>query len=227
MRTHRMFMIDPYFAAGLASMLSLGAIAFFRGGGSRPAGSVSAATLQRVEAVAAPPRRLGRLGDPVRIAELTDFACPACAAAHAAMWPVIARLVQQGVAHYEVRDLPLPSHQNAIPAAIIAQCVANAGDSIYWRFHDALFAHQREWVAAYPPEPAIMPLAAAAGADTAAVGACVAKEGRERSLRLQRTWQVASDNGLRFTPYVTVNGRAVSWPALEAAVQRVAAAHRP
>ncbi len=85
--------------------------------------------------------RMGDANAPVTVVVFSDFQCPYCnrgrsiASDLRAMFPDEVRVVW--------RNLPLPRHPHARPAAEAAMEVfAQRGDSGFWRFHDLLFAHQ-------------------------------------------------------------------------------------
>jgi protein-disulfide isomerase len=79
----------------------------------------------------------------VTIVEFSDFECPYCAAAE----PTIASLRQRYGHELRIvwRDLPSGRHPNAHLAAEAArEAFAQRGSTAFFRFHDALFAHQTD-----------------------------------------------------------------------------------
>jgi protein-disulfide isomerase len=79
----------------------------------------------------------GPVDAPITIVEFSDYECPYCMRWQEEVWkqlkeeyPTQVRLVY--------RDFPLPSHPNALPAAMAANC-ANEQDK-YWEYHDLLFS---------------------------------------------------------------------------------------
>jgi protein-disulfide isomerase len=167
----------------------------------------------------------GREDAPVHVVELSDYQCPACAAAHASVAPAVHRLVQSGSVRYVLYDLPLPSHGNAIPAAVVANCSRQHAPAAFAGVRDRFFRHQAEWKEAYPAEPALLRYVAAVGADTAAVADCVRRTGAARGAVLRRTWESARAAGVTFTPAWAVDGKVVPWAELETEIQ--AALRRP
>lgn len=80
----------------------------------------------------------------VTVVEFTDFQCPYCSRFFTDTYGKIMKdYVDSGKVLYISRDLPLPFHPNAKPAALAARC---AGDQEkYWEMHDKLFTSQTEW----------------------------------------------------------------------------------
>lgn len=75
------------------------------------------------------------------IIEYADFECPFCRRFHKETYPQIgAAYVETGKLKYFYRDLPLPFHQQAMPAARAARCAAEQGK--FWQMHDSLFAEE-------------------------------------------------------------------------------------
>lgn len=81
---------------------------------------------------------LGDLQAPVTIVEFTDYQCPFCQGFYSRAYKELEKqYVDTGKLRFVLRDLPLPNHQYAKPAAIASHC---AGDqNKFWEMHDALF----------------------------------------------------------------------------------------
>ncbi len=211
------FRMDPYFLAGLVAVLVAGGVYLRREAPASPRPDVTHFS----PAVAKSLDRLGvgyTRGDPdaaVHVVELFDYQCPACAAAHRATAPLLDRHLATGAIRYTVYDLPLPSHGNAIPAALVAGCVERQSSDVFWELRHRFFAEQATWANAYPAEPPLLRIAHSMGRDTAAVRACLAAEGPARAVNLRQSWEVASGAGFTFTPAWSVNGKIVSWDALD------------
>lgn len=221
------FSPDPYFVVGLVAVVASGVAYRIQAAPAPaplPASHVSSALVQRLDQLGAG-RSFGEAGAPVRVVELFDYQCPACAAAHRANWPALAAAIQQGTVHYTAYDLPLPGHANAIPAAVVANCAADGQPEKFGALRDALFGRQAEWQQAYPAEPALLRVAAGAGADTAAVRECVSRTGAARAAVYRRTWEAASAEGVTFTPAWAVNGKVVRWAALQSEIAAAARSH--
>lgn len=212
--------MDPYFAVGMLSVIAIGGVFAARShrATAPTLSTVPARVTSRFDSL-----RLGRtLGPPthgVRVAEFADYQCSACAAAHRANWSFLQRLAQGGKITYTVYDLPLPSHGNAIPAAVIAQCVADDAPQNFWSYRDALFAHQHEWEAAYPVEPRLLAIAGQVGVDTVVVRACVQHEAESRGHALREGWATASAEDMSYVPVWSVDGHVVPWGELPARVE--------
>lgn len=214
--------IDPYFLAGALAVLAAGGFYLYRAAPASPRPDVthlSPAVTLSLDRLGVG-YTLGGPGAPVHVVELFDYQCPACAAAHRATWPVLERHISTGTVRYTAYDLPLPSHTNAIPAALVAGCVAEQGRDGFWALRHRLFAEQAAWQNAYPAEPPLLGLAAAAGQDTAAVRECLTASATARVANLRQSWQVASAAGFTFTPAWAVNGRIVPWASLEHEIEQ-------
>ncbi len=86
---------------------------------------------------------LGPANAPVVIEHFSDFQCPFCER----VLPRLAEVRQRYGNRVRIvwRDYPLPFHDHAMMAAEAGrEVLAQQGNTGFWRFHDALFAHQRE-----------------------------------------------------------------------------------
>jgi protein-disulfide isomerase len=71
------------------------------------------------------------------IIEYTDFECPFCRRFEHDVYPQIRdNYVDSGKVKYFHRDMPLPFHQGAMPAARAAHCASEQGK--FWEMHDNL-----------------------------------------------------------------------------------------
>ena len=75
---------------------------------------------------------------PVTIVMWSDFQCPFCGRVE----PTLTKVLDdyKGKVRIAWRDLPLPFHQNAMPAATAARAAGEQGK--FWEMHDKLFANQ-------------------------------------------------------------------------------------
>jgi protein-disulfide isomerase len=86
------------------------------------------------------------LGDddaPILIVEFSDYQCPYCARFASDTLPEIKeKYIDTGIVKFMYRDFPIPSHSEAYPAALLAECARDqAGDEVYFEVHDAIFAN--------------------------------------------------------------------------------------
>lgn len=81
---------------------------------------------------------LGSETAPVTIIEFSDFQCPYCSRSA----PRLENLLEkyQGQIQIVYRHYPLPSHENAINAALAAECAGEQDN--FWQMHDLLFDNQ-------------------------------------------------------------------------------------
>ena len=82
---------------------------------------------------------------PITMVEFSDFQCPFCARFFTETLPLIQKnYIDTGKVKFVYRDFPIPSiHQNAIPAAIAAECADEQG--MFWEYHDKIFENQILW----------------------------------------------------------------------------------
>jgi protein-disulfide isomerase len=83
----------------------------------------------------------GSINAPIKIVEYSDIECPYCQSVH----PTLQNIVNQynGDVAWVYRHFPLGFHNNAKPAAIASECVAELGDNDgFWQFVDYLFENQ-------------------------------------------------------------------------------------
>jgi len=106
-------------------------------------GKLSASQAQRLKAVSDEDFIRGNRDAQVFVVEYSDLECPFCQRFHGT--------AQQAVDDYGgdvawvYRHFPLDSiHPSAKPAAIASECVNQiAGEEVFWRFTDAIFASQQ------------------------------------------------------------------------------------
>lgn len=84
---------------------------------------------------------LGNPDAPVTIYEFSDFECPFCKRFIDTSYPEIKeKLIDTGKAKLVFVHFPLPSHENALSAAMASECAAYQGK--FWEMHDKLFENQ-------------------------------------------------------------------------------------
>jgi len=119
---------------------------------------------------------LGAANAPVTVVEFTDYECPFCKRFHDQTWPEIRKnYVDTGKVRFVVRDLPLPFHEHAMPAAIAARCAGEQGK--YWPARDRLFGSQAI-LTAEAVRQALLGIAL----EAAAYDACARRPGWQQSI---------------------------------------------
>ncbi len=131
----------------------------------------------------------------VTIVEFGDYECPYCKKGQDTLEAVLAAYGDD--IHFVYRDFPLSFHQNAIPAAVAANCAGEQDK--YWEMHDLLMANQRSFSA-----EAYEGWAAELGLDAAAFDACSAKP--EHVEEVQKDFIDGQRLGVTGTPAFFVNG---------------------
>lgn len=144
---------------------------------------------------------IGRADAPLTIMEFTDLQCPYCARHATETFPRLKReYVDTGKVRYASRDLPLPFHRYALPAAVASRCAGEQGR--FWEFREALFASQSQLGSA--PYGRI---AGELGLDVERLEACRA-DGRQEA-NVQADIALAGSVGIRSTPTFVI-GRVVN-----------------
>jgi len=151
-------------------------------------------------AAPAPFNVIGRDDAPVTIIEFTDLQCPYCARYARQTFPQLKRdFVDTGKLRYTSRDLPLPFHSFALPAAVASRCAGEQGR--FWEYREALFASQ----GTLGSEP-YGRIAAELGLDVPQFEACRSNGRQEAEVRTDLA--LAAQHGIRSTPTFVI-GRVV------------------
>ena len=149
----------------------------------------------------APFNVMGRDDAPVTIIEFTDLQCPYCARYASQTFPRLKReYVDTGKLRYTSRDLPLPFHSFALPAAVASRCAGEQGR--FWEYREALFASQ----SLLGTEP-YGRIAGQLGLDVAQLEACRSNGEQESNVRADLA--LATQYGIRSTPTFVI-GRVVN-----------------
>jgi len=144
---------------------------------------------------------LGREDAPVTIIEFTDLQCPYCARFAASTFPELRKAyIDTGKVRFASRDLPLPMHAFAIPAAVASRCAGEQGH--FWDYREALFAAQSK----LGQEP-YTDLARKLGLDPERFDAC-RKDGRQEAA-VRADLAIARGAGISSTPSFVI-GRVVA-----------------
>jgi protein-disulfide isomerase len=145
-------------------------------------------------------RVLGSENAPVTIIEFTDLQCPYCARFARDTWPRVRKeYVDTGRVRFATRDLPLPFHAFAVPAAVAARCAGAQGK--YWEYREAVFAVQSR----LGSEP-YAALATELGLDPARFASCRADPATLQSVKDDAA--LAAAQGITGTPSFVI-GRVV------------------
>jgi protein-disulfide isomerase len=140
---------------------------------------------------------IGPADAPVTIIEFSDYQCPYCQ-----KWyeEVFTQLMADypGKIHFVYRDLPLPMHPEAVPAAEAADCAGEQG--AYWEFHDSLFSGQYTL-----GRSAYIQYATDIGLDLTAFTTCL--DDHRYQAEVEADASDASKLGLTGTPSFFINGR--------------------
>jgi protein-disulfide isomerase len=97
---------------------------------------------------------LGAADAPVVLVEYTDYQCPFCRRFHERAWPELrSRYVDTGKVRFEVRDMPLAFHEEALPAALVARCAGRQGK--FWPVFEALLGKPEAMTKDGPRQAAI------------------------------------------------------------------------
>jgi len=140
----------------------------------------------------------GNAAAKVTIIEFSDFECPFCSRGKATMDEVMKAYPNDVKVVF--KNLPLPFHKNATPAAKAAWAAGKQGK--FWEFHDELFANQRglgdEFYTA---------TATKLGLNLDKWKADMASEEATKSIEADKA--LAEANGISGTPGFFVNGVAV------------------
>jgi len=220
------FGVDSYFIVGIvvAVVLVIGLrIRVFRPTLELPAEMIS--QLKQLEVA----HQIGNETNAVQIVELSDYQCPACASVHEWTWPIIETYVRAGMATYTAFDVPLPRHQQAIPAATYAHCIFQQDPALYWTYRTRLYQTQAQWSTRVTSPEFFGKLAANTSINAAMLAECFA-ESQILQQRLRNSFQLAASGGVDFVPVLAVNGSIVQGrdkasfrTALEQALEAVSA----
>lgn len=166
---------------------------------ARTAGAPVAAPAA-AETPAADQRILGSADAQVMIIEFTDLQCPYCARFARDTWPLLREhYVDTGKIRFATRDLPLPFHSFALPAAVAARCAGQ--QDRFWEYREALFRDQ-----SVLGQERYVELAGDLGLDTARFATCRADPAVLATVRADAA--LAASSGIASTPSFVI-GRVV------------------
>ncbi|MDZ4257835.1 MAG: thioredoxin domain-containing protein [Gemmatimonadales bacterium] len=150
--------------------------------------------------------RIGSGDAPAQLVVVADFQCPACKRFNGQVLPRVREQFGEQLA-ISFRHWPLAYHQEAVPAAIAAECAAEQG--AFWALHDTLFAQQ----ASLGTKPYVLLAAEAGVADTSAFQHCLS--GPDVAATVQRDLELAESIGGGGTPTIILNGVVLGSGSLE------------
>jgi len=109
----------------------------------------------------------------LKVRIFSDFECPACKLAEAALMPIRQKYGDR--VRFIWNDFPLSSiHPNARLAALAARCAEDQGK--FWEYHDKLYASQDEWAPQTAPMPLFQRYAKDIGLDETKYAACLTSQ---------------------------------------------------
>lgn len=162
----------------------------------RPIESAAMRDATRVPVADSPVR--GASNALVTIVEFSDFQCPFCRRAEGTLQQLRADF--GGDLRVVYKHNPLGYHTHAMPAAEAAQeALAQQGNDGFWRYHDALFAHQEALERAD-----LERYASLQGLDMARFRAAL--DGHVHQARIQRDARLAEGLQAESTPTFFING---------------------
>ena len=143
-------------------------------------------------------RTRGDRSAPIKIYEVTDFACPYCRTFSVQVLPdLIREYIDTGKAQLIFVNLPLIDlHENAAAAHEFAMCAAKQDQ--FWPIHDLLFRYQSSWDSRVDPSEYFLSLADSASLDRVQLSECL-DTGAVRWLVMVEAEAVAK-KGIRSTP---------------------------
>ena len=154
-----------------------------------------------VDAAAAVPfNDLGSVDAPIAMIEFSDLQCSFCARHASQTFPELRRnYIDTGKLRYAVRDLPLPMHRHAVPAAVAARCAGEQGK--FWEMRQAIYLARGR----LDQEPYAQ-MAGELGLDVERLEAC-RRDGRQLA-KVRADAALAATEGIASTPAFVI-GRIV------------------
>lgn len=142
---------------------------------------------------------LGAVDAPLVLVEFTDYECPDCYRAHEGVLAELKKkYVETGKLRFVSRNLPLPSHPNAEPAAHAALCAMQQNQ--FWSMHDKLYALRTRLT-----RTSFLQAASELNLDTELFRACL--DGRAFATQIGRDRMDAERLGISATPTFVLGRR--------------------
>ena len=139
---------------------------------------------------------LGHASAPLTIVEFSDFECSYCRRFHEQVFPQLkSQYIDTGLVRFVHKDLPLPFHPHALPAAAAARCAGE--QNRYWDLYAALFDQQNCLSC-----KGVLSIAAEEQLDTAALRTCMERKATVAVINANRS--EASLHNISATPTFVV-----------------------
>ena len=135
---------------------------------------------------------LGDSSAPLTIVEFSDFECSYCRRFHDEVLPKLkSQYIDTGLVRFIHKDLPLPFHSNAMPAAAAARCAGE--QNRYWDMYTSIFNDQNCLSC-----KGVIAIASEAKLNTADLEACMKRNSTLAGINANRS--EASLHNIRATP---------------------------
>jgi len=148
----------------------------------------------------------GTPGAPVVLVEFSDFECPMCREEAKMLRDNLVKTYPTQVRFYFM-TFPLETiHPWARAAAIAGHCIFRQNASLFWDYHDWIFAHQEEITPANLKDK-IMQFVQGKKIDSLQLGRCM--DNNETAADVDRTEAIGKAVDVGATPTLFVNGRRI------------------
>jgi protein-disulfide isomerase len=191
--------LAPYLYLFIPVAFVLGLISGYLLWGFSSTPNAAAGDIKRVNVSTEGEPSIGPDDAPITIVEFSDYQCPYCTAWYQQTFSQLLVSYPDQI-RFVYRDLPLPMHPEAVPAAEAADCAGEQG--AYWKYHDALFSDKYTLGRA-----AYEQYATDLGLDTVAFTTCL--DDHRYQAEVQADAADAAKLGLTGTPSFVINGRIV------------------
>ncbi|HHB89763.1 MAG TPA: hypothetical protein ENK60_00485 [Anaerolineae bacterium] len=156
------------------------------------------------------PETVTAIGDPnapVVIVEFSDYQCPFCLRHYQQTMPQLKKeYIDTGKVLYVFKDFPLSFHEQAMPAAMAAECAGEQGQ--YWEMHDKLFSERDKWNENPDVNNIMKQFAQELGLNMDAFNACFDSGKYEDEILADMHEGIAA--GVQGTPAFFINGQFIS-----------------
>ncbi len=150
---------------------------------------------------------MGDPNAPVTIVEFSDYQCPYCLRHFQQTMPQLKKeYIDTGKVRYVFKDFPLSFHEQAMPAAMAAECAGEQGK--YWEMHDKLFGERDKWNENPNVNDVMKQFAKELGLDEKQFNACFDSEKYKDEILADQQEGMAA--GVQGTPAFFINGQFLS-----------------